>query len=207
MSTSLPWQQLDDGSYSDMSYLTCEAAQARYVLAAWYLRGCPHVLEIGGFKTPVTGFLDYSPQSVQVLDPKMPEWHGGELNGKPCRIDHLPVRFQDHDPGLEPGSYGLVILGCSMKYFSDDEDERRREWSKLIGLINGARITVLEYPVDWGLSNENVAQILEGSDTTVRMRLDLDLAASEGMDTPYTLRRFMVLVPRTTRSRESGQPS
>lgn len=196
MTGTFPWQELDDGSYADMDYLTCEAAQARYVLAAWYLRGCPNVLEIGGFKTPVTGFLDYTPQRILVLDPKMPQWHGRELHGRPCRIDHLPARFQDHDPGFAPGSYGLVILGCSMKYFSDDPVERGREWEKLVGLINRARITILEYPVDWGLSNENVATILQDSDTAVRMRLDLDLSESEGMDTPFTHRRFMVLEPR-----------
>ena len=177
-------------TFADMDYLTSEAAQTRYVLAAYYVRDCPEIIEIGGFKTPITQFLNSSPSRVLMLDPKIRAYHGDHLNNTPCRVDYLPLRFQDYDFS-EFRDYGLVILGCSLKYFRDEN--QKDQWRKLVDLINGARITVLEFSVDWERSVDNVAFMLKNTATHIRLQIDMDL--QHGMNTPYHKRRLMVLEP------------
>ena len=125
-----------------------------------------------------------------MLDPKIRAYHGDYLNNTPCRIDYLPLRFQDYDFS-EFRDYGLVILGCSLKYFRDENP--KDQWRKLVNLINGARITVLEFPVDWERGADNVAFMLQSTATRIRLQIDMDL--QHGMDTPYHKRRLMVLEP------------
>ncbi len=188
-----PWDSHDSGSYPDMAYLLSEAAQARYVLAAHYVKDCQRIVEIGGFKTPITKFLTTTPESVLVLDPKIEEFHADHLYGSPCRVDHIPAKFQQFDFNLEMYSYGLILLGCSIKYFSNEEDARNAEWSKLVGLIDSAEVTVLEFALDWALGRNTADALTRQTATRVKVCFDLDLTDSGGMDTAYNKRRFMVL--------------
>lgn len=190
-----PWEHPDGESYPDMNYLLSEAAQSRYILAAHYVRDCPHVVEIGGFKTPITRYLTTTPSSVLVLDPKMPAYRADTLHGQPCRVRHLAARFQDWEFDYQPGTYGLVILGCSMKYFSTEEARREEEWGKLVHLIDRARVAVLEFPVDWRRGADDVQRMLSRAHTRTRLQMDLDMQGSPGMDTVYCKRRFLVLEP------------
>ena len=112
-----PWQIIDRSTYPDMNYLLSEGARARYVLAAHYVRDQPQIVEIGGFKTPITAFLTRIPERVLVVDPLISEYHGHELHGEPCRIEHLATTFQRHTFDLEPGAYGLVLLGALYETF------------------------------------------------------------------------------------------
>ncbi len=191
---NFPWDAPETESYPDLNYLLSEAAQSRYVLAEHYLRDCETIVEIGGFKTPITKFVTTPKRRILVLDPKMPEFHAETLLGRPCRVDHLRARFQDFTFDLKPRSYGLVILGLSLKYFTDDGAESG-EWTGLVNLIDNARLSVIEFPLAWDLGRQEVDFLLERTKTTVRFQVDLDFTESPGFDTDFHLRRFMVLDP------------
>lgn len=186
----------DPEAYSDLDYLCSEAAQSRCVLAAHYLRECPHVIEIGGFKTPLTLFLSGPHKSVTVVDPLMREYQSDVLNGCACRVRHLPLTFQEVD--LQPeGEYGFVMLGASLKYFSTDPSQREREWHKLRALVSGARVAVLEAAIDWPLGREILERLQVDSALKVRTTIDLDLSANPGMDPQHFRRRLLVIEGRT----------
>lgn len=192
MSERYPWDAYGPDTVPDMGYLLSDGGQARAVLAAHHIRDCPHVVEIGGYKTPITKFLTRVPQSVLVVDPKVDRFSSTMLYGKPCRVNHIAARFQDVEFDLEAGSYGLVLLGCSLKFRGDSADS---QWRKLFGLIENARLTVLEYGIDWQRGCDNVARILRATDISVRTTIDLDLRRNADIDTAYGARRLMVLVP------------
>jgi hypothetical protein len=108
----------------------------------------------------------------------------------------LAKPFQDVELDLEPGSYGLVMIGCSLK-LKGDAATVRRGWDRLFGLVEQARLTVLEYPLDWPRSASNAAAILARARVRVDLSIGLDLSGNPGMEgTPYVRRRFMVLRPQ-----------
>lgn len=182
------------------AYLLTEAGKARYVLAAHYVRGCEHVVEIGGFTDPITGYLTEIPQTLLVLDPRTEAYHAEQLSGHPCRVDHVPALFQDYEFDLDPGSYGLVILGLSLKRFSDSPAVRKRQWSKLVKLVDDSRVTVVDYARDWPLANEEVASLLAETGARVAVQFDMNIGSADTADTVgadrHVDRRFMVLVPQ-----------
>lgn len=190
-----PWENPDRVSYADMNYLLSEGARSRYLIAAHYVRGCPIVVEIGGFKTPVTGYLTHTPKRVLMVDPIMPEYHSEELHGKPCRVDHVRGLFQEYEFDLPRREYGFVCLGLSLKRFSDESASRSREWQKWLDLVNDSRIAIIEYPIEWELGSDLAQQTLADTKTDLIMQVDLDLSESPGMDTIHSRRRLMVLRP------------
>ena len=190
-----PWESPDTDSYPDMNYLLSEGARARYVIAAHYLRGCRAVLEIGGFKTPIAGFLTHTPERVLMVDPIVSEYHAEELNGKPCRVDHVRGRFQEYEIDLPAGEYGMVCLGLSLKHFGEDAARRSREWGKWLSLVGNSRVAIIEYALDWALGSELGEQTLAETKADVVMQADLDLSRSPGMDTVHARRRLIVLRP------------
>ncbi|MDH3693836.1 MAG: hypothetical protein OER96_04620 [Gammaproteobacteria bacterium] len=177
---------------SDIAYLLTPAAQCRYVLAAHSVRDCDHIVEIGGRFTPITQYLTKAPKSVLVLDPKMPAYSADSFFGRPCDIRHVTAKFQNWDFELSDKNYALVILGCSIKHFSDNDTQREHEWQKLIALINGAAITVLEYATDWRNGADNFAAMRDRINARKVLQIDMDISSNTDMDTPYTLRRFLV---------------
>lgn len=190
-----PWDRNDPDSYPEMAYLLSEAAQARYVLAAHYVSDCEKIVEIGGFKTPITKFLTTTPKSILVLDPKIEEFHTDYLYGSPCQVDHIATTFQRFDFNLQKYSYGLVLLGCSIKHFGDEEETKNTQWTKLVDLVDRAQITVLEFAVDWAPGRDTVDALTCKTTTRTKVQFDLDLSDSHDMDTPYKKRRFLVLQP------------
>lgn len=177
---------------SGISHLLTPAALSRYVLAAHYVRDCEHVVEIGGRFTPITEYLTKTPKSVLVLDPKMPTDSSNSLLGQSCEIRHVKAKFQDWEFELFGKNYALVVLGCSIKHFSENDAQREHEWHKLIDLINNAAITVLEYATDWRNGSDNLAVIRERINARKVLQIDMDISSNSDMDTPYTLRRFLV---------------
>jgi hypothetical protein len=191
-----PWENPERDSYADMNYLLSEGAICRYLIAAHHLRSCPQVVEIGGFKTPITRFLTHHPQSVVVVDPLIEPFRSDELHGRPCRVEHVRTTFQAHEFSLPAGGYGLVLLGASMKYFSEDDARRRQEWAKLRALVANAQVAVLEHPVQWPLGREIVKRLLAAIDHDLVVSVDLDLKRSPGMDGDHFLRRLRIVKPR-----------
>jgi hypothetical protein len=192
---SYPWQHIDRSTYPDMNYLLSEGARARYVLAAHYVRNQRQVVEIGGFKTPITAFLTRVPEQVLVVDPLVQAYQADELYGNPCRVEHIATTFQEHPFHLHSGAYGLVLLGASMKHFSQDSTLRQSEADKLVGLVSHAAVAVLEFALEWELGKDNITAILDNIGFEIILQMDIDLSQSPGMNTAHHRRRLMVLKP------------
>jgi hypothetical protein len=100
-----------DGAGQDLPHLSGPAAAIRQVLAAHFVRGCPHILEIGGHMWPITGYLTHAPLSVTSIDPKTTEYEAEQLNGRPCRVRHRAPKSQAVELDLAPRRHGLVLHG------------------------------------------------------------------------------------------------
>jgi hypothetical protein len=179
----------------DWEYLVSDAFSVRSVLAAHFVRDCPTVIEIGGWRTPIDRHLTGHHTSVVVVDPFIEDAARGELNGAPCDVRHLRAGVQDVTwEVLVPGGYGLVMLGLDLERLSDD-DERA-----LFDLIGGAAVTVIEFPSSWHRSQELYARILAGTGLVERVGTGLDLAGNDFGDLskswpPRVERELHVLVP------------
>lgn len=179
------------GTGKDLPHLAGPAAAVRQVLAAHFVRDCPHVVEIGGHIRPITPYLTHHPLSVLSADPKTEPFEAEELNGFPCRVRHVGRKFQEIDYEYEPRSYGLVLLGYSLKPFGRNE----ALGDLFFSLTDNAQTVVLEYPPALERATSQVPHILARETLREHCRFDLDLhdAAIEG--SPYAHRRFHVLKP------------
>ena len=188
-----PWDAYSPNSSTDMHYLLSEAGETRSVLAAHFIRHCRHVIEIGGYKTPITKYLTSIPDSVLVIDPKIDPFSAPSLYGRPCQVDHIAARFQNVDFQPRDSGYGFVLLGCSLKFPRADPQDIGNYWDKLVALVDGAEVAVLEYCPDWPLGAENATQILRRTVSKVQVRVDLDLGGNADMHPQFYRRRLMVL--------------
>jgi hypothetical protein len=180
-----------DGAGQDLPHLSGPAAAIRQVLAAHFVRGCPHVLEIGGHIRPVTGYLTHAPLSVTSIDPKTAEYEADELNGRPCRVRHIARKFQDVELDFAPRSYGLVLLGYSLKPFG-----KREPLGKLMfSLLDNASVVVIDYTPEFERAASQVPSILARPTLTSYCSFELKLEDPEIAATPYARRRFHVLRP------------
>src|SRR5262245_58499417 len=130
------------GARGDLPHLSGPAAAVRQVLVAYFVRDCPHVIEIGGHARPITGYLTHRPLSVLSVDPKTAPFEAEMLNGHPCRVRHIAQKFQEITYDYEPRTYGLVLLGYSLKPFG----EREPLGQLLFSLVDNALTVVIEYP-------------------------------------------------------------
>ena len=174
-----------------LPHLSGPAAEIRQVIAAHTLRDCPHIVEIGGHLRPITGYLTHHPLSVLSVDPKTPPLEADTLDGRPCRIRHLARKFQEVDYEAPSGSYGLVLLGYSLKPFG----ARDPLGETLFRLVDNAKKVVLEYPPALERASSQVPAIIgrPGIQTELSIELTLDDAAIAG--SPYARRRLLVLRP------------
>ncbi len=179
------------GTGKDLPHLAGPAAAVRQVLAAHFVRDCPHVVEIGGHIRPITPYLTHHPLSVLSVDPKTEPFEAEELNGYPCRVRHAGRKFQEIEYHYEPRSYGLVLLGYSLKPFGRSEALGELFFS----LIDNARTVVLEYTPALERASSQVPQIVGRATLETFCHFDLTLhdAAIEG--SPFAHRRFHVLKP------------
>ena len=176
---------------SDIPHLAAPVLAARHALAAYFLRECRHIIEIGGYKTPITPFLTHTPQTVTSIDPKIEPLSTDELNGRPCKVRHLAQKFQEVDFDLAPHSYGLVILGYSLKPYGDEPPDGE----KLAKLIDGARLTVIDYMIDLERPEAQLPGMLNRGTLLERHRIDMQIYDDVIGGTPFANRRFLVLEP------------
>lgn len=180
-----------DGAGQDLPHLSGPAAAIRQVLAAHFVRGCRHVVEIGGHRRPITEYLTHAPLSVTSIDPKTAEYEADELNGRPCRVRHIARKFQDVELDLAPRSYGLVLLGYSLKPFG-----RREPLGELLfSLVDNAGVVVIDYTPELERAASQVPEILSRPTLTSHCSFELTLEDPEIAATPYARRRFHVLHP------------
>jgi hypothetical protein len=179
------------GAGEGLLHLSGPSASIRQVLAAHFVRDCPHVLEIGGHEQPVTGYLTHRPLSVLSVDPKTAAFEAEELNGHPCRVRHVQRKFQEVAYDYEPRSYGLVLLGYSLKPYGSREPLGQL----LFSLVDNARVVVIDYAPELDRAASQVPSILERKTLRVYCNFELVLGDEEIADTPFARRRFYVLHP------------
>jgi hypothetical protein len=171
----------------EWSYLTSEPFKLRYVLAAHFVRACPDVIEIGGYKTPIDYYLTGYHTSVTVLDPLIQVYSGKYLNGKACYVQHLPIPFQDYN-NYPPKDYGLVIIGM----------EIHGELVALYELVARSAVTVIEFASDFAPACEQYIALRLATKRKPKLNLKLDLGGNDfgdltGSWQPRTRREMHVL--------------
>ena len=175
-----------------LPHLSGPAAAIRQVLAAHFLRECPHVLEIGGHLRPVTPYLQHRPLSVLSVDPKTPDYSAETLNGHPCHVRHVARKFQDVTYDYAPRSYGLVLLGYSLKPFGS----REPLGDLLHGLFDNAKVVVLDHSPQLERATSQVPLLLARPSMTVHCSFEIKLEDDELRGSPYATRRFHILHAR-----------
>ena len=172
-----------------LEHLSGPGARARQALAAYYLRGCEHVVEIGGAGLPIDGFLTHAPASVTIIDPKIAPFEADTLNGAPCKVRHLQAKLQQARFDLAPGSYGLVMLGLSLRPWGDTPGLGEH----LLTLVDDAGLVVIDYPGALERSVPQAAAILARPGLRLDLTVDLDIDDAMLRGTPFGKRRFHVL--------------
>lgn len=179
-----------------ISHLAGPAAPVRQLLAAYFVRDCPHIVEIGGHLNPVTPFLTHHPELVLVVDPKAAPHAADRLHGQPCRVRHVARKFQELRFELAPHSYGLVMLGYSLKQAGG----REALGSKLLDLVDHALKVVIEWAPRLERAALQVPHLLNRPN--LRQICGIDFALEDGTieHSPYGQRRLVVLEPVRTGS-------
>jgi hypothetical protein len=178
-------------SADDLPHLAGPAAAARQVLAAHFVRDCPHIIEIGGHIRPITPYLTHRPLSVLSVDPKTEPFQAEQLNGSPCRVRHVNRKFQEVTFDYEPRSYGLIMLGYSLKPFG----QRDPLGALLFSLIDNSMTVVIEYPPELLRASSQVPSILRRPGLSTVCSIDMELNDASIAGSPYAKRRFIVLKP------------
>jgi hypothetical protein len=179
----------DRSLMAGISHLAGPAAPVRQLLAAYFVRECPHIVEIGGHLTPVTPFLIHHPESVLVVDPKIVPRDEAQLNGRPCRVRHVASKFQALTFDLAPHTYGLVMLGYSLKRAGGSE----ALGGKLLDLVDQARIVVIEWALELERAALQVPHLLSRPGLRQLCRIDFTLEDGTIEHSPYGQRRLVVL--------------
>ncbi|HZD47520.1 MAG TPA: class I SAM-dependent methyltransferase [Silvibacterium sp.] len=173
-------------------YLESEAFASRNIIAAHFLRCCASVIEIGGGKSSILPYLNSKHDCVITVDPFARE---DNLEIEDCRIVRLRARFQDVEWNIPEGaSYGMVMLGLELQGMTDSD------YRQLFRLIDGAKITVIEFPGSWGPSKQQFALIRANTRTRLRFQTKLELEGNDFGDLsnswgPRTDREIYVLEP------------
>jgi hypothetical protein len=179
------------GTGKELPHLSGPAAAIRQVLAAHFVRHCPHIVEIGGHIRPITPYLTHRPLSVLSVDPKTDPYQSDTLHDFPCSVRHLNRKFQDVEFDYSPGSYGLVLLGYSLKPFG----RRDSLGDLLFSLIDNAQVVVLEFPPELERASSQVSQILARPGLHVECSLEILLNDDAIRGSAYARRLFYVIKP------------
>ena len=179
-------------SPAGMPHLAGPAATVRQAMAAHFVDGLPHIVEIGGHLRPISGFLRQTPDSFICIDPKSNPFESDTLNGKPCRVRHLARKFQDVDLRLTRGSYGLVFVGYSLKAYG----RQSAVGEKLYSLIDNSAMTVIEYSPNLQRASEQMQHVLARPGMEMVCSLDFSIEDGSFETTEYGVRRLVVLRPR-----------
>jgi hypothetical protein len=170
-----------------LPHLGSPAAALRQVMAAHLLRHCDHVIEIGGAGLPITDYITHRPASVIVVDPKIAPFASESLNGAPCKVRHIPAKLQQLDLEAPQSSFGLVLLGLSLKRFSDGEAVDAR----LLALARAADVLILEHADGLERARDQVPALLAGRQDQPAIDLDLTIKDAALAQAGYQRRRFL----------------
>ncbi|MEM7633769.1 MAG: hypothetical protein AAF299_04370 [Pseudomonadota bacterium] len=174
-----------------MPHLAGPAASLRQAMAAHFVDGFSTIVEIGGHLQPVSGFLRHVPGDFVCIDPKSEPFESDNLNGEPCRVRHIARKFQDVDLELQPGSYGLVFVGYSLKAYGSQDAVGQ----KLFSLIDNSAVTVLEFSPNLQRASEQMQCLLKRPEMETVCSLDFSIKDGAFETTDYGSRRLVVLRP------------
>jgi hypothetical protein len=176
---------------AQLPHLTGAAPPARLALAAHYIRGVRHVIEIGGAYTPITDYLIDAPTSITVIDPKIKPFESETLNGRPCRVRHIKAKVQAIALPEPDGPYAMVMIGLSLKPFG----ARKALDPALIALLKGAAIVVVEYATALQRTLDLVPDLV--AQAGLKVVVDIALTLEDGVieNSGFHKRRFAVLKP------------
>jgi hypothetical protein len=170
------------------NYMASDVFQARYLVAANYLRNCSHVLEVGGCSTPITNYLRGGHESVTVVDPLVEPVHTDTLNNRPCVVRHIPLKVQDYTPtGNENGFAALGMPQLPL--------------DPVLSIMRGCDVSVLEFPPAFLPSCLMFKAVLDSGHFDVSARIVFDLSKNEVgnlHDVTMAVRHLFVLNKRRT---------
>jgi tetratricopeptide (TPR) repeat protein len=115
-----------------------DAFKSRYVLAAHHLRHCEHIVEIGGYRTPISAFLRSHHASVTTIDPYITPLANDTLNGAPCKVRHLPMMFEDYTLSGQEDCF----LYIGLDYY---DEQNRPACAQLKDIVHGFQTVVVDY--------------------------------------------------------------
>lgn len=162
-------------SEKEWKYLESRAFSTRYALAAYFLKDCRSVIEIGGAKMPIDKFLTGAHDRVIALDPFIRESQFRLLShGQDCVVSHVRARFQDVTWEIPPAAdYGMALLGLEIQGMEP------HHYETLYQLINQARICVIEFPTSWEPSRHQFELIRQHTRTKEVFQTKLDLTGND----------------------------
>jgi len=183
-------------------HLRTEAYHSRYAMAAYFLKDCPSIIEIGGSQltTSIDNFVD---KSIKVIlcDPALTE---DSRSGNPICIKekYQEVDFSHYIRGpqceLCPSPYGLCILGLDGRFQHPDQFGSSNFLCKpqhdnpLQKLISGSKRTVLEIPTGYRKSVPLFNNIIEDKRNNVIIDISLDFLRCAKVKS-YRARRLVVI--------------
>lgn len=175
-----------------LPHLSGPGSPVRQVMAAHFLRDCETVIEIGGAGLPIARFLTHHPKAVTVIDPKIEPFRAEHLNGAPCRVEYIQAKFQAVTLEPEPGEYGLVILGLSLKPFGRQGaiDPRLIRW------VDQAKIVIIDYPVNRDRSSEQFPELVGRGTLEELVRIKLQIEDVQLRQSEFSERYFLVYKPK-----------
>ncbi|MDR3646284.1 MAG: hypothetical protein P4L22_01950 [Candidatus Babeliales bacterium] len=149
-------------------YLTSQALKTRYALTAYLLNDVDTIIEIGGYKTPIDGFV--KDKNVVVIDPKIEAKNEG-------KVTYLPIKLQDWKDEVKSTNYAVVILGMDLHL--DDNG-----WNKLIELIKNSKKTVLEFSSSYTPAHEQFKKICASTNKKSNLIIKMDLSENDASQYP-----------------------
>jgi hypothetical protein len=150
-------------------YLNTDPFKTRYAIAAHAMRDCSNIIELGGFKTPISDFHSFA--NTLVIDPKLDK----EENFEKYSATHrwLKLKFQDVDRNIVEKfafhKYGILILGIELMM-------PEKSWQYLYSLINHSWVTVLGTANDHIHSVNQYKKIKTNVKKEISYQINLDLS-------------------------------
>lgn len=182
--------------HAPLPHLAGDAASLRQAMAAHFLRGARHVVEIGGAHAPITEFLTHAPESVTVIDPKIEPFEADTLNGRPCRVRHVAAKFQAVDLARPAADYAVVMVGLSLKGFG----RAGAVTDPLVKLLGEAGWVVVEHALALERAVEQLPDLMARAG--LRAAIDMRYSLSDGVieRAGFGERRLLKLVPAERRT-------
>lgn len=145
-------------------YLLTEPFSGRNALAAYYVRDCAQIVEIGSYKNPITNFLYTSHDTIWCVDPLL------KRSTKGSSVLFIKKPFQDVDFSPIQDGFGLVTLGLDIGIEHADA---------FIALLQRSRVAVLESWQTWPPYVNMLRRILERTNKKVVTTIEFDFSNSE----------------------------